>query len=177
MFTTSVRLPPAVHRVTSIDPCISACAHYDIVFRGRTLTVTRVSVAGLAWCQGMYDMGLWLAMRDAIAVVTPYEDLLVDGAPADLGTFSGVDSNAVVSAMEGPDGALLIASSTLPAGLPTSFTVHAKAAVGATWSLCDLGTRKSVPVPASGTVAWHVESEGGTVLLLAATTPCHSDGL
>ena len=71
---------------------------------------------------GMYDMGLWLAMRDAIDVVTPHEDLLCDGAPAALTTFSDTAAVAVVSGMAAKDGSLLIASSTIPHGSATSWT-------------------------------------------------------
>jgi hypothetical protein len=40
--------------------------------------------------EGMYDMALWLAMWEAVALVTPSESVLCDGAPAHEGAFSGV---------------------------------------------------------------------------------------
>ena len=121
----------------------------------------------------MYDMALWLAMRDAIAAVTPHEDLLCDGGPAPNTTFSSVASTAVVSAMKAKDGgALLIASSTIPHGLATSFTVQA-AGADASWKLCDVVTQKSVDASASGSASWKSEAEDGSVLLFAKQTPCH----
>ena len=122
---------------------------------------------------GMYDMALWLAMRDAIAAVTPHEDLLCDGAPAPNATFSGVAATAVVSAMKAKDGsALLIASSTIPHGLATSFTVQADGA-DASWRLCDVSTLKSIDASSSGSASWKDEAEDGSVLLFAKQTPCH----
>lgn len=36
---------------------------------------------------GTYTMEIWLAFRDAISLVTPFEDLIMDGMPvADDGT-------------------------------------------------------------------------------------------
>ena len=49
-------------------------------------------------------MSLWLAMREAIAIATPYEDIIVDGEPAPDGTFTDLAATAVVSAMQGPGG-------------------------------------------------------------------------
>lgn len=118
-------------------------------------------------------MGLWLAMRDAIAIVTPYEDLLFDGVPAPQDTFGNVAATAVVSGMVGPTATsgLLIASSTIPSGLPTHFTVTASGA-DATWRLCNVATGMSVG--AVGKVAsWTSESEPGSVFLFGAATPCH----
>eukprot|EP00040_Diaphanoeca_grandis_P028166 m.161880 g.161880 ORF g.161880 m.161880 type:complete len:971 (-) comp31257_c0_seq1:282-3194(-) len=123
--------------------------------------------------EGMYDMALWLAMRDAIAIVTPHEDVVCDGAPIESDMFTAVAATAVVSGMQSAKGdAVLIASSTIPHGLPTAFTVRATHADD-TWVLCDCKTLKSSPVSASGFVQWTSEREMGTVLLMAKITPCH----
>jgi hypothetical protein len=115
---------------------------------------------------GVYDMAIWLAFRDAIALVAPHEDLVMDGIPAPNGTFSRVAPGAVVSAMQAADGsALLIASSTVPPGRPTSFAVRMPFAT-AGGRLCDLQTGRCVPVAAGGEASWSCEAEGGTVLLL-----------
>ena len=54
---------------------------------------------------GVYDMALWLGMRDAIDLVAPFEDIIMDGAPAPTAVFSSVAATALVSAMaESPDG-------------------------------------------------------------------------
>ena len=130
------------------------------------------------------DMALWLAMRDAIAVVTPYEDLIVDGVPAPDGVFTHESSPALVSSMMsvsssktyGP-GTLLIASSTIPAGLPTAFTVTLPALGGGQispgWLLCDLVTLKSV-APTGKSATWKSDNERGSVLLFGEKTPCHA---
>ena len=123
---------------------------------------------------GMYDMDLWLAMRDAIAVMTPHEDLLCDGAPASNTTFTDVAEAAVVSGMQSKDGTeLLIASSTVPHGLASSFSAHA---VGAdkSWLLCNLLTLKSAGVSSTGTALWRNPVETGSVYLMGKQTPCHS---
>jgi|EP01046_Picozoa_sp_COSAG06_P029186 hypothetical protein len=36
---------------------------------------------------GVYDMALWLAFRNAIDLVTPYEDIIMDGAPVQKTSF------------------------------------------------------------------------------------------
>ena len=130
------------------------------------------------------DMALWLAMRDAIAVVTPYEDLIVDGVPAPDGVFTHESSTALVSSMMsvsssktcGP-GTLLIASSTIPAGLPTAFTVTLPVLGGGKispgWLLCDLVTLKSV-APTGKSATWKSDNERGSVLLFGEKTPCHA---
>ena len=119
----------------------------------------------------MYDMAIWLAMRDAIALVTPHEDLIMDGVPAPVAALSEVATTAVVSAMSTSTG-LLIASSTVPHGLPTAFTVTHAAAASSRWLLCDLASLKSV-APTAGAAKWVSDADDGTVLLFAATTPCH----
>lgn len=126
---------------------------------------------------GVYDMSIWLAMRNAIALVTPYEDIIMDGTPVASTTFTEVAETAVVSAMVSTGQGMLIASSTLPHGMQTSFTVtgsHALA-VAADWLLCDLATLKSVAPSSDGAVTWSAESENGSVLLLAQHTPCHQE--
>ena len=120
-------------------------------------------------------MAMWIAFRDAIDVVTPYEDIIMDGVPAPQSVFSKVSPDALVSAMvdTAGGGRLLIASSTIPHGLPSAFTVTT---VGATtsWMLCDVHTNRSVPVAAGGAATWTSGAEGGSVLLLGPDTPCHS---
>eukprot|EP01052_Picozoa_sp_SAG31_P027229 SAG31_NODE_2531_length_5555_cov_4.715909_1_plen_952_part_00 len=125
----------------------------------------------------MYDGSLWLGMRDAIALVTPYEDVIMDGVPTEPGVFSQVAESAVVSAMvDAGAGAsthrMLVASSTIPYGRPTAFTVTAPYATSE-WRLCDLISNMSVVVSATGAATWTSESETGTMLLLALDTPCH----
>jgi len=73
-------------------------------------------------------------------------------------------------------GNLLIASSTVPHGLPTAFTVAAHDAT-ASWRLCDVHTNRSAPVSANGEVTWSSSAEDGSVLLLGAQTPCHDVSL
>ena len=123
---------------------------------------------------GMYDMDLWLAMRNAIEVMVPHEDLICDGAPGPLSTFSETATAAVVSAMAEQDGSgLLIASSTIPHGLPTSWTATVHGA-DASWLLCDVVTLKSTAVSSGGAVTWAHPAEAGSVLVMSKATPCHS---
>eukprot|EP01051_Picozoa_sp_SAG22_P005002 SAG22_NODE_285_length_12974_cov_2.969087_3_plen_615_part_00 len=129
---------------------------------------------------GVYDGSIWLGMRDAIAAVAPYEDLLCDGAPAPVNTtFSDVAPAAVVSAMQAKSGdgggvKMLIASSTVPHLLATRFTVRVQGA-DASWRLCDVRTLRSVTFAAdgTGTARWDNDAEDGTVLVLGTETPCH----
>lgn len=122
---------------------------------------------------GMYDGALWLGMRDAIAAVSPYEDLLCDGKPAPLDSFSGVADTAVLSAMEDAfAGNMLIASSTIPHGLPTKWSVRS-ARADTSWKLCDVTTLAAVPASSAGTATWAAKAEEGSVLLYGAATPCH----
>jgi hypothetical protein len=122
--------------------------------------------------QVMHDMALWLAMRDAIALVTPFEDLICDGTPLnplDHGdTFKDTAPSAVVSAMVGHQGSLLIASSTIPHGTATHFSIHVVTATPS-WILCDLMTNETSATPAT----WSTQSEGGALLLYGPATPCH----
>ena len=127
----------------------------------------------------MYDGSLWLGMRDAIALVSPYEDVIMDGMPVEPHAFSQLGASAVVSAMVDTGTGtgtsshrMLIASSTIPYGRPTAFTVTAPYAT-AEWKLCDLSTNRSAVVSAGGVATWTAESEVGTMLLLALDTPCH----
>jgi hypothetical protein len=74
---------------------------------------------------GMYDMSLWLAMRDAIALVTPHEDIIMDGVlvgDGDGRSFTHAAAPAVVSGISTDEGTL-VASSTVPIGKPTAFTL------------------------------------------------------
>jgi hypothetical protein len=125
---------------------------------------------------GMYDMSLWLAMRDAIALVQPYEDLICDGMPIAGGAITAAASAAVVNGMMSAAGEILIASSTIPHGLPTQFTVaspHARAS----WVLCDLATNESVNASSAGVARWtNTGAEDGSVLAFGPATPCHSHG-
>ena len=99
----------------------------------------------------------------------------MDGVPTGPGVLSQVAASAVVSAMvSNGTGShrMLIASSTIPYGRPTAFTVSAPYATPE-WKLCDLITKRSVAVSATGAATWAAENEAGTMLLLAVDTPCH----
>lgn len=146
-------------------------AMYNILIQGFANGMTGFNVYTSI---GMYDMDLWLAMRDAIHVMTAHEDLLCDGAPASLTTFTDTADPAVVSGMMQKDGsALIIASSTVPHGQATSWTATV-AGADASWLLCDVVTLKSVSVSSSGSAKWTSPAEKGTVLFMSKTTPCHS---
>ena len=123
---------------------------------------------------GFVDMSMWLAVRNAIALVTPHEDIIMDGTPAPAdGTFSKVASAAVVSAMVSATGSMLIGSSTMPSGQATEFTVATPHAASG-WLLCNLATKKSVPAGSGGSATWASATEKGSVLLFAGHTPCHT---
>lgn len=124
---------------------------------------------------GLYDMALWLAFRDVIDLVTPYEDIVMDGAPAPSSAFSKLSGDALLSAMVDPakGGRMLIASSTIPHGLPSSFTVVAEGATPA-WMLCNVMTNHSVRVAVGGEASWDSRAEFGSLFLLGPKTPCHS---
>jgi hypothetical protein len=142
---------------------------------------------------GFVDGSIWLAVRDAVALVTPMEDLLMDGSPTPTGEIFGLSPNAVVSGMsaatsKGGAGAILIASSSLPFGLPSTFSVKSAAAAkgaaqqqqvkGGGWLLCDLEhTALSVEAGADGVASWTSPVENGTLLLFGADTPCHHSQL
>lgn len=115
----------------------------------------------------------WLAIRDAIELVTPYEDLICDGSPAPQGNLHSLSSSAVVNAMvDDNDGTLLIASSTMPAGAASSFVVQS-AKGDDSWLLCDLATKRSVVASASGKAVWASENELGSILVFGRATVCH----
>ena len=124
---------------------------------------------------GFVDMQLWLAVRDVVELVVPFEDLLMDGSPAPPDTFFGVAASAVVGAMADSAGTLLVASSTLPHGAPTQFSLRAARATAA-WRLCDLRTKRSVAASASGVAVWQAAAELGTLLTFGPATPCHVAG-
>ena len=122
---------------------------------------------------GMYDGALWLGMRDAIAAVAPYEDLICDGKPAKMEAFFGVADTAVVSGMEDAfAGSMLIASSTIPHGLPTHWSVQS-ALADASWKLCDVATLAAVSASSTGAAKWSAKVEEGSVLVFGPATPCH----
>ena len=121
---------------------------------------------------GMYDGALWLSMRDAIAAVTPFEDLLCDGEPASPGALQLGGAHAVVSAMRDGAGTLLIASSTTPAGLATAWVVRS-ANASESWKLCDVLTLRAVAASSGGSASWSSAAENGTVLAFGPATPCH----
>ena len=121
----------------------------------------------------MYDGALWLGMRDAIAAVTPYEDTICDGKPASEDAFSAVSDVAVVSGMEDAfAGNMLIASSTIPHGQPTSWSVHSEMA-NKRWQLCDVITLHAVSASSNGVASWATQVEEGSVLVFGPATPCH----
>lgn len=130
--------------------------------------------------QGTFDMEIWLAMRDAIAVVTPFEDLIMDGAPVSNGTITLQDGiqGAVVSGMEDREThTVLLASSIKPYGSATGFSVTSShAGAGTSWRLCDVQTLKFTQARgAPGVASWSSDGEYGSVLLFGAETPCHKD--
>ena len=73
---------------------------------------------------GFVDMSIWLAFRDVVALVTAYEDVILDGQPSPAGTIVQLSDTAVVSSMTAADGRVLIASSTLPYVRPSHFAVR-----------------------------------------------------
>ena len=127
---------------------------------------------------GFVDMSLWLTVRDAIALVAPHEDLIMDGAPTAAVDITGLSAKAVVSGMPGHDGSMLIAASSMPHNKPCAFSVRAKAQASG-WLLCELpraGTSasKAVDPGLDGVVSWHAAREVGSLLLFARNTPCHA---
>jgi hypothetical protein len=144
---------------------------------------------------GTYDMEIWLAMRDAITIVTPFEDVIMDGRPIPSGTITltlpptktkGVA--LVVSGMVGQQSEeaeiqggpnsrfILLASSVTPYGFPTGFSVVDPNADN-TWRLCDLSSGRFAEASVDGVAEWKSEAEWGSVLLFGASTPCHSEEL
>jgi hypothetical protein len=126
---------------------------------------------------GTYTMEIWLAFRDAISLVTAYEDVIMDGAPIADGTITvagSASAGAVVGGMEDLDThTILIASSITPYGSATAFSVTMTHA-NTSWLLCDLATHVSKRAPDSGVVEWSSEAELGSVLVFGARTPCHN---
>ena len=119
----------------------------------------------------------WLAIRDVIELVTPYEDLICDGFPAPEGSLRSLSSNAVVNAMvDDKDGTLLIASSTMPAGAASSFAVRSTKGDGS-WVLCDLATKRSVVASADGIATWTSKEELGSMFVFGPATVCHKTRL
>eukprot|EP01047_Picozoa_sp_COSAG01_P140136 COSAG01_NODE_71009_length_257_cov_0.651899_2_plen_51_part_01 len=51
-------------------------------------------------------MGLWLAMRDVFSLITPYEDIILDGRPVPEGWIYNCSEHAVVNGMMGTDGSV-----------------------------------------------------------------------
>ena len=127
---------------------------------------------------GNYDGAIWLAYRDAIALVAPFEDLLCDGMPAPEDRLhvpppASPHTGAVVSAMQdASSNALLIASSATPYGTPTSWSVSSPHA-NSSWKLCDLATNVSRRASEAGSAAWDSPAEHGSLLLFGPETPCH----
>jgi hypothetical protein len=96
---------------------------------------------------GMYDMGLWLAMRDVFELITPHEGIILDGLPLATGSVHNCSSHAVVNGMQGLDGSVLIASSSMPPGKAIAACVRLSAGVTALtdgWRLCDLASNTTV---------------------------------
>ena len=119
---------------------------------------------------GFVDMSIWLAFRDVVALVTAYEDVILDGQPSPAGTIVQLSDTAVVSSMTAVDGRVLIASSTLPYVRPSHFAVRGG---GSAWKLCNLATNASVAVGSDGMAHWDTANESGSLLLFGAETPCH----
>ena len=88
-------------------------------------------------------MGLWLAMRDVFSLITPYEDIILDGRPVPEGWIYNSSEHAVVNGMMGTDGSVLIASSSMPMGREVVACVRSSFA-SQHWRLCDLSTNAAL---------------------------------
>ena len=141
--------------------------------------VFRIPGFNVYTADGFVDMSLWLAFRDAVALVAPHEGLVLDGTPSEEGALFALDPSAVVSAMVAADrGSMLIASSSLPHNRQSGFSVRAPPGTDTThWLLCNLqNTSRSVAAGADGAASWAAKEEAGTLLLFGARTPCHGAG-
>ena len=118
-------------------------------------------------------MGLWLAMRDVFSLITPYEDIILDGRPVPEGAIYNCSEHAVVNGMMATDGSVLIASSSMPMGREILACVRSPVA-NREWSLCDLSTNETVSSGGYGGAAtcWRSARETGSLLLFGANTPC-----
>jgi hypothetical protein len=124
---------------------------------------------------GMYDMGLWLAMRDVVELITPHEGLILDGAPAPDGAIFNSSEHAVVNAMVGRDGSMLIAASSMPPRREVAACVRSASATKE-WQLCDLASNTmvgSTTVASVGVICWTSAEESGSLMLFGRNTACH----
>lgn len=122
-----------------------------------------------------YDMGLWLAMRDVFSLITPYEDIILDGRPVPEGWIYNSSEHAVVNGMMGTDGSVLIASSSMPMGREVVACVRSSFA-SQHWRLCDLSTNATVASTSGkhggASTCWRTATETGSLLLFGSHTPC-----
>ena len=120
-------------------------------------------------------MGLWLAMRDVFSLVTPFENIILDGHPVADGAIYNCSEHAVVNGMVAADGSVLIASSSMPMGSEVVACIRSPAA-NRDWRLCDLWTNTTLGVLSVGhgdaAMCWHTAKETGSLLLFAVITPC-----
>jgi hypothetical protein len=125
---------------------------------------------------GMYDMGLWLAMRDVFELVIAHEDLILDGGPAPDGAVFNSSEHAVVNAMVGQDGSMLIAASSMPPGREVTACVRSASATKE-WQLCDLASNTTIEsttvVSEVGVICWTNAKESGSLMLFGRNTACH----
>ena len=127
-------------------------------------------------------MGLWLAMRDVFSLITPYEDIILDGRPVPEGWIYNCSEHAVVNGMMGTDGSVLIASSSMPMGREVVACVRSSFA-NQDWRLCDLSTNATVARSSANgkhggaSTCWRAATETGSLLLFGSHTPCANDTL
>jgi hypothetical protein len=121
-----------------------------------------------------YDMGLWLACQAVFELMIPWEDIILDGAPAATTAITELGAQTVANAMERKrDGALLIASSSMPFGAEATGCVTSERATTA-WKLCELTSATEVGHrPSEQKACWSSAAERGSVFVFSSATPCH----
>ena len=119
-------------------------------------------------------MGLWLACQAVFDLMRPWEDIILDGAPAATTTISELGVHTVANAMERKhDGALLIASSSMPYGAEATGCVTSERATAA-WKLCELtSVTEYGDRPSEQKACWNSLVERGSVFVFSSMTPCH----
>ena len=80
-------------------------------------------------------MQYFVSIADAMRLLVPYEDLIIDGALSPVASSSG----CVASGM-GLAGTYLVGVTPLETAVPISFTFHAAEAASGPHELLDLGT-------------------------------------
>ena len=141
-----------------------------LALKNQLLQIYAAGATGFAYYtqSGMYDMGLWLAMRDVFDVISDpgIESIILDGSPVADGTVFNSSEHAVVNAMMGRF-SMLIASSSMPPGEAITACVRTRSSsttvkIQQDWKLCDLFTNETVPTTTTGEVALHYGSRNGT---------------